>query len=156
MIFGRFFAQTFFRYNADWRKALDREKRYNADSRIWMILGCQKQAYRVRVAYIFKFWAILNFIFEEERTICGAMLREVETSKRLSRDDRLEHASGRRRRRRTSAARSHSRQDKPKEPCACFPDDARSTRQTPSNYCSDAKVNAHAQLEHKLETQLMP
>ena len=28
---------------------------------------------------------------------------------------------------------SHRVQHKPREPCACFPDDARSTRQTPSN-----------------------
>ena len=33
-----------------------------------------------------------------------------------------------------AAARSHGQQDRAREPCAHFPDDARSTRQTPSNH----------------------
>ena len=44
--------------------------------------------------------------------------------------------------------RSHRRQDGAREPCAHFPDDARSTRQTPSNdlvcACVDACVGACA------------
>ena len=55
------------------------------------------------------------------------MLGEVETAFPLSKTRTIGTRGG-------AAARSHGPQDRAREPCACFPDDARSARQqTPSN-----------------------
>ena len=57
-----FLRQFLFRYNAETRKAFDRQKRYNAETRIWTILGCQNHAYRVRGAHFLGFWTILKHL----------------------------------------------------------------------------------------------
>ena len=59
----------------------------------------------------------------------GPMLAEVETPIRQSKSNTI---GTRYRMPRMRRKRSHSRPDKPGEPCAHFPHDARSTRQTPS------------------------
>ena len=56
---------------------------------------------------------VLKRKFPNVWRIFGAMLREVETSKRLSMEDSLENASGRPRTSPDAPARSHGRQDKP-------------------------------------------
>ena len=74
---------------------------------------------------------MLGCVICRKGRIFRAMLGEVERAVCRRKQDSLEHASGRPR---MPRIQSHSPPDGAREPCACFPDDARSARQqTPSN-----------------------
>ena len=69
-----------------------------------------------------RFWTVLKILNPYVRTTNQANLPEVETSKSLCWDDRLGHSAG---------TESQPAAQTPTNR-ACFPDDARSTMQTPS------------------------
>ena len=80
-----------------------------------------------------RFCKIMEFVPASSKTNFQAKLREVEMA--------IRRGSGRKKNKLPDRPdlpdppeRSHRRQDGAREPCAHFPDDARSTRQTPSNY----------------------